>query len=103
MSTETKTPTESKIPSPKDIKKTPIKFTPQEIEELNSYQSRMNNLIYGLGQLKLTEIQIKDQETQIKQTLIDLKKIEKQTAEKLSKKYGQGSLDIESGTFIPAQ
>ena len=77
--------TETNIPSPESIKKDPISFSPEEIKELQEFQGKMNNLIYALGNISLTKIQL-----------------EKSIAEKLTKKYGQGSLDIKSGTFIPA-
>tara|TARA_R100001015_G_C4460993_1_gene47913 strand:- start:126 stop:428 length:303 start_codon:yes stop_codon:yes gene_type:complete len=95
--------TEQKIPSPENIKKEPIKFSPEEITELNAFRKNFEGLIYNLGQVNLTKIQLKNQENQIHQAFEEARQTERQIAEKLSKKYGQGSLDIESGTFIPAQ
>tara|TARA_Y100001973_G_C5055222_1_gene259838 strand:+ start:139 stop:462 length:324 start_codon:yes stop_codon:yes gene_type:complete len=103
---ETKTtqePIEQKLPSPEEIKKGPVKFTPEEIERLKNYQAKLNNLVYNLGQLKYTQIQLDAQEEMMKGAIMKAKEEEKQIADNLSQKYGQGQLDIESGTFIPTE
>ena len=94
---------DQKIPSPSEIKNSSVKFTPQEIEELNSFQKTMNTLVFRLGQIQVTKIQIKEQETILKEALKKQQQEEKKLADKLSKKYGQGSLDIETGTFTPTK
>ena len=94
---------DQKIPSPEEIKKSPIKFTPEEIEEIKSFQNEMNNLVYSLGQLSLSKIRIEEQESSIKMAMSELRLREKEQADKLTKKYGQGQLDIETGAFIPAE
>ena len=38
----------------------------------------------------------------LKKQIIDLEKKEISIAKKLSNKYGKGSIDTETGTFIPA-
>ena len=35
--------TEEKIPSPSDLKKSPVQFTNEEITQLRSLQSKFNN------------------------------------------------------------
>ena len=94
--------TETNIPSPESIKKDPISFSPEEIKELQEFQGKMNNLIYALGNISLTKIQIEKEEENLKKAITAGRQEEKAIAEKLTKKYGQGSLDIKSGTFIPA-
>ena len=94
---------DQKIPSPSEIKNSPVKFTPQEIEELNSFQKTMNTLVFRLGQIQVTKIQIKEQETILKEALKNQQQEEKKLADKLSKKYGKGSLDVETGTFTPTK
>ena len=94
---------DQKIPSPSEIKNSSVKFTPQEIEELNSFQKTMNTLVFRLGQIQVTKIQIKEQETILKEALKKQQQEEKKLADKLSKKYGQGSLDVETGTFTPTK
>ena len=35
-----------KIPSPQEIKNAPVKFTPQEIEEINQFNIEFSNRLY---------------------------------------------------------
>ena len=79
---------EQKIPSPSDIKKGPT-----EISQTTTQ----------FGQLYLTKIRLEEQETLLKTKINELKTKETTLAKSLSDKYGQGSLDIETGTFTPTE
>ena len=90
---------EQKIPSPSDIKKGPTQFTNEELTQLKSLQSEISQF----GQLYLTKIRLEEQETLLKTKINELKTKETTLAKSLSDKYGQGSLDIETGTFTPTE
>jgi len=94
---------EEKIPSPQDIKSGPQKFTEEELNNLRELQARTNQLTNNFGQLYLAKNRIEEQESILKGQLSSLQKEEATLAKSLSDKYGQGSLDIETGTFIPAE
>ena len=92
-----------KIPTPTDIKKGPIQFTNEEIEKLRNLQARVNQTTVQFGQLAINKLKLEEAENMIKKQLSELEKEEINIAKSLSDKYGKGSLDIETGTFIPAE
>ena len=83
--------------------KEPTKFTPEEIKEIQTLQTTMNQLVYRLGQLKLSEIKLEHTKKLMDENLIQLEKKEAELAKNLNKKYGKGTLDIETGTFHPTK
>ena len=95
--------TEQKIPSPSDLKKGPVQFTNEEITKLRNLQSKFNNATIQFGQLKISQIKLKETESTLKNALKELEQEESTLAKSLTEKYGKGSLDIETGTFIPAE
>jgi hypothetical protein len=95
--------TEEKIPSPTDLKKSPVKFTNEEITQLRSLQAKFNNATVQFGQLKISQLKLEESEVVLKNALSQLEKEESTLAKSLTEKYGKGTLDIETGTFIPAE
>ena len=95
--------TEQKIPSPSDLKKGPVQFTNEEITKLRNLQSKFNNATIQFGQLKISQIKLKETESTLKNALKELEHEESTLAKSLTEKYGKGSLDIETGTFTPAE
>lgn len=74
----------------------------EEIENLTSLQQQQNDLIFNLGQ---TEYQLKffeNRKKEIYQQLGALESKQTETAQEIEKKYGQGSVNLESGEFIKA-
>ncbi len=94
---------EQKIPTPTDIKKGPIQFTSEEIQKLRELQLKVNQTTIQFGQLRINKIKLEEAEILLKNQLSGLEKEETKIAKSLSDKYGKGSLDIETGTFTPAQ
>tara|TARA_R110000744_G_C19270105_1_gene552398 strand:+ start:254 stop:547 length:294 start_codon:yes stop_codon:yes gene_type:complete len=94
---------EQKIPSPQEITGEVKKFTPEEITNLKSFQSKLDQLVTQLGRLGLSRIRLDEQESELKVQLKSTEKEEQELAAKLSDKYGRGSLDIETGTFTPTK
>ena len=94
---------EEKVPSPETIKNEPQKFTQEEIDNLKSFQTRLDNIITQFGRINLSRIKLDEQESLLKDEVKKIENEEKELAQKLSDKYGRGSLDIETGTFTPAE
>ena len=95
--------TEQQIPSPEDLKKGPVQFTNEEITKLRNLQAKFSNATVQFGQLKLSQIKLEESEKLLKEALINLEKEETSLAKSLTEKYGKGTLDIETGTFTPAE
>ena len=92
-----------KIPSPEAIKNEPQKFTQEEIDSLKGFQTRLDNIITQFGKINLSRIKLDEQENLLKDEVKKIENEERELAQKLSDKYGRGSLDIETGTFTPAE
>ena len=92
-----------KIPSPEEIKNEPQKFTQEEINSLKGFQTRLDNIITQFGKINLSRIKLDEQENLLKDEVKKIENEEIELAQKLSDKYGRGSLDIETGTFTPAE
>ena len=93
---------DKKIPSPSNIKKSPTSFSEQELKEIKDLRMSLNTLTFQLGQVYIEKMKIEEQENIFKNQLKELEKNEITIAKKLSSKYGKGSIDIETGTFIPS-
>jgi hypothetical protein len=76
-----------------------IKLSQEELQSLKLLQEKQNQLVVKFGQL---EYEIQNLELQ-KETAIDqlskLKEKEELIGNQLTQKYGNGSIDIESGYF----
>jgi hypothetical protein len=86
-----------------------IKLTPQEIEELKSIQLTYQEKTFQFGQLYIDKLNLTEKqkeielaESKLKQELLDNQKKEKSWMDNISIKYGEGSLNLSTGTFIPA-
>jgi hypothetical protein len=91
----------NKIPSPSSISGEAKKFTEQEIQEIQTLQSQINQITYQFGQLSLSKIKLEENENHLKSQLKSLDEKEITLAKTLSTKYGKGTLDIETGEFVP--
>ena len=93
---------DKKIPKPSDIKTSPTSFSEQELKEIKDLRLSLDTITFQLGQIVVEKIKLEDTEIQLKKQLKDLEIKETSIAKKLSSKYGKGSIDIETGTFIPS-
>ena len=94
---------DKKIPSPSEVKSAPVSFSQEELNEIRDLRTELNQITFQLGQIKINKIRIENTEILIKKDLTNLEEKESKLAKKLSDKYGKGSIDIETGTFIPAK
>ena len=78
-----------------------VKFSDEEINELKEIRDSYESIAHELGQIELQNIFLRDRNVEIKENLLELKEKEKNQADKLQKKYGVGTLDIDTGEFIP--
>tara|TARA_R110000796_G_scaffold56068_3_gene130264 strand:- start:526 stop:894 length:369 start_codon:yes stop_codon:yes gene_type:complete len=95
---------EIEIPKPfgsKNPTGEPTKFSPKEITTIQELQNQHNQLIMNFGQLKLSEIKLKQSENLLLTQLSGLEKEESTLAGTLNKKYGRGSINVETGEFTP--
>jgi hypothetical protein len=76
-------------------------LTQEEIQSLKTIQTRQQSLLNRFGDLEY-KIQILEFEKQkLKQTLQKQLEEEEQIGKQLQQRYGDGSIDLEKGEFIP--
>ncbi len=92
-----------KIPTPTEISGESKKFTEEEIKQITDLQNKSQQVLFQLGQIKLSEIQLEKQFETIKNSLTSIEQEESALAASFSQKYGQGSLNIETGEFTPVK
>ena len=93
---------DKKIPKPSDIKSSPTSFSEPELKEIKDLRLSLDTLIFQLGRISVEKIKLEEAENNLKNQLKDLEKKEVSIAKKLASKYGKGSIDIETGSFIPS-
>jgi uncharacterized coiled-coil DUF342 family protein len=72
----------------------------EEIDNLNKLQETQQAIITKFGQLEFQIQSLEVQKDQLIEVLGQLKEQEKQIGQELNEKYGNGTIDLASGTFI---
>jgi hypothetical protein len=76
-------------------------LTQEEIQSLKNIQSNQSLLIEQLGTLEYKILILEKEKEKLKQTLQNQIETEEQIGKQLQQKYGDGSIDLEKGEFIP--
>ena len=86
----------------------PVKFTQEELEEVKKLQEGYQNTIFSLGKLYLHRLNMEavfknlaEEEAKLQEDFTSFQKKEDEWSEKITKKYGEGNLNLEKGEFIP--
>lgn len=77
------------------------KLTVEEIEKLQEIQQKNAAVATELGNLEITKLQIDARREDIIKYFNELKQEEQTFGKELSEKYGNGTIDLEKGEFIP--
>ena len=85
-----------------------VKFTEEEMKQINVLQQGYVNLQNVLGQLSVSRIRLEQQldDLDTAEDNVRVQFVENQTKERdfvdgINKKYGDGNLDLTSGVFTP--
>lgn len=85
-----------------------IKMNEGELAEVRMLQDKFQQKVFQLGQATLQKLQAKsalknadELEAKLSEEWLGLQKMENELIDKMLKKYGEGSLDLAAGTFIP--
>tara|TARA_R110001592_G_scaffold9164_5_gene48983 strand:- start:22 stop:270 length:249 start_codon:yes stop_codon:yes gene_type:complete len=77
-------------------------LTKEEITQLSSLQEQQNDFVIQLGQTEYQINILERQKISIKQQIEQFEESQVQLAKQLEDKYGQGSVNLESGEFLKA-
>ena len=80
-----------------------VKFTEEELTQVQNIQKSYLNIQNQFGQLKLAQIKLDDQELELQDNLKTIQSEEKKFLDGITNKYGQGTLNPETGIFTPVE
>ena len=83
-----------------------VKFTEEEMKQINTLQQGYVNLQNALGQLSVNRIRLNQQfddldtaEENVRTQFVETQTKERDFVDGINKKYGDGNLDLSSGVF----
>ena len=76
-----------------------VKFTEEELKQVQNIQTSYQNIQSQFGQLKMAQIRLDEQEVELEDALKQVQSEETKFLEGITKKYGQGTLNPETGVF----
>ncbi len=85
-----------------------VKFTEEEMKSLKEIQESYFDVQNEYGKLELTRIRVEQQldgldatDNSLREKFVQTQSTEKEFLDGITKKYGEGTLDQESGVFTP--
>ena len=80
-----------------------VKFTEEEMSQVQGIQQNYANIQNQFGQLKMAQIRLDEQEVELEDALKSIQSEEKKFLDGITEKYGQGTLNPETGVFTPTE
>ena len=80
-----------------------IKLSQEELDTLNQLQETQNNVINSLGQVEYNIQLLELQKEKLITSIEELQQTESKIGKDLMEKYGNGSIDLSSGTFTKTE
>jgi phosphopantetheine adenylyltransferase len=78
------------------------KLTQEELATLKELQQNGQTVIEELGQIEFAKFSLEQRRAKTEQFLTDLQKQEQEFIQTITNKYGIGSINPETGEFIPS-
>tara|TARA_R110000796_G_scaffold162038_1_gene278846 strand:+ start:189 stop:449 length:261 start_codon:yes stop_codon:yes gene_type:complete len=78
-----------------------VKFTEDELKQVQDIQKTYTNVQNQFGQIKMAQIRLDEQEVELEEALKSIQTEESKFLDEITKKYGQGTLNPETGVFTP--
>ena len=76
-------------------------LTQEEIDKIKKLKDQFEDLTITAGNVEIQIMNLQLQKDQIKSNFQQLQQQEKVVAQELEKKYGDGTISLESGEFLP--
>lgn len=80
-----------------------IKLSEEELNTLNQLQTKQNEIIASLGQLEYSIQLLELQKEGLTEEIEKLRESESKIGKELTEKYGNGSIDLNSGLFTKTE
>ena len=79
------------------------KLQQEELQQLISLQQKNQDIIMEFGQIEVLKLEIQDRVQIAKQYLAQVREQEKTLVQSLQSVYGEGTIDLDKGEFIPSK
>jgi len=79
------------------------KLTQEELDTIKALNEKSRAVTVELGEIELLKIQLIKRRKYAEQYLEDLRSQQESNGKILTEKYGDGTIDLESGEFKPAE
>ena len=76
-------------------------LTQEEIDKIKKLKDQFEDLTINAGNIEIQIMNLQFQKDQIKSNFQQLQQQEKVIAQELEEKYGDGTISLESGEFLP--
>jgi hypothetical protein len=80
-----------------------IKFNEEEMKEVKNIQTSYSNIQQSFGQVKMAILRLEQQEIDLEIKLKEVQDTESKFLDGITEKYGQGTLNPETGVFLPVK
>ena len=94
-------PEESKLVEKLEEKQSEVKFNEEEMKEVQNIKNNYLSIQYSFGQVKMARLRLDQQEIDLETALTSLQDNESKFLDGITDKYGQGTLNPETGVFTP--
>ena len=78
-----------------------IKLEENELSQLNNIKNARSSIINEFGKISIIELQLSQRKMNAETNFAKIEEAQADFAIKLEDKYGKGTIDIDSGVFIP--
>jgi len=78
------------------------KLTQEELQQIATLQEKNRAIVTEFGEIELIKLTLERRVENAKRFLADLREEETTFGKELSDKYGDGTVDLQSGEFVPA-
>jgi hypothetical protein len=79
------------------------KLQQEELQQIKVLQEKNQIIISEFGQIELIKLDVESRVQAAKAYLVELRDEEKTLADFLESTYGEGTIDLENGEFIPSK
>ena len=80
-----------------------VKFNEEELKQVQSIQNSYIGIQNSFGQVKMAKIRLYKQELGLEESLKKVQEDEQKFLDSITEKYGQGTLNPETGVFTPTK
>jgi hypothetical protein len=78
------------------------KLSQEELQSIQQLQEKNRAIVMEFGEIELIKLNLERRAENAKKFLADLREEENAFGKSLSEKYGDGTVDLSTGEFVPA-